>query len=299
MHDSDSQCYNYLLDKCRIPRCTYSHTTNKALIGQWKKARRSSAVSQQALINTKHNSKHNVHFHCFICDNMLANAEHIRRIYNNAVWVNADTLPDNVIPQKEEFNIHKKMKYFEITCKHCNLSVGHYYPALKAYKLLYVKKYKKHYHQMMYMKSVDPNVDINSALSEHTPLMATDHTEGYPDKNHVKPIPKMFQPGKKKTEVRLAKVLGKPNPDELTEQLSNLVVRKLAETLTENEELKQKQAKSEEQLERLTCAICMDNDKNIALQCGHCLCNNCWTSLPTKVCPECRAPITNSNKIYI
>jgi len=49
--------------------------------------------------------------------------------------------------------------------------------------------------------------------------------------------------------------------------------------------------------ERLVCPICMDRDRNIALNCAHTLCDTCALNLID--CPMCRTPITNYNKIII
>jgi E3 ubiquitin-protein ligase RGLG len=46
----------------------------------------------------------------------------------------------------------------------------------------------------------------------------------------------------------------------------------------------------------LTCAICSENNKNIALGCGHLLCEQCVRKV--KSCPFCKRDITSLRRIY-
>ena len=44
------------------------------------------------------------------------------------------------------------------------------------------------------------------------------------------------------------------------------------------------------------CQICMDNEKDVRLECGHCIyCEDCIKKINNPVCPTCRAPI---NRYY-
>jgi len=47
-----------------------------------------------------------------------------------------------------------------------------------------------------------------------------------------------------------------------------------------------------------TCVLCIDQDKNTKLNCGHvCLCSGCAAKL--KECPVCRVPISKRERVYI
>jgi len=55
----------------------------------------------------------------------------------------------------------------------------------------------------------------------------------------------------------------------------------------------------EDQEDIKKCVICMENDKNIALQCGHLFCSKCLDVLPTNECPTCRQKIVAKIKVYL
>ena len=53
-----------------------------------------------------------------------------------------------------------------------------------------------------------------------------------------------------------------------------------------------------ELVSRMTCPICLINEKKIISNCGHMLCNSCNNKLLDNKCAECRIPITTKNIMY-
>ena len=53
--------------------------------------------------------------------------------------------------------------------------------------------------------------------------------------------------------------------------------------------------------EALQCTICVDNRKNVVLNCGHCFCATCYNSLVQyqAPCPNCRLPIISGMRLYL
>ncbi|KAL9651622.1 hypothetical protein ABK040_001567 [Willaertia magna] len=47
----------------------------------------------------------------------------------------------------------------------------------------------------------------------------------------------------------------------------------------------------------LECSICMDSKKEVVLNCGHCLCQEC--SKRSTICPICRTRITKTTRIFL
>jgi len=48
---------------------------------------------------------------------------------------------------------------------------------------------------------------------------------------------------------------------------------------------------------RLLCDICSEKQKDIALGCGHMLCEDCIRKL--SFCPFCKAPIKSAQRVYL
>lgn len=52
-----------------------------------------------------------------------------------------------------------------------------------------------------------------------------------------------------------------------------------------------------------TCAICVENQRDVIFNCGHLVCCNiCATTLQNSgsyICPSCRRPITSQRRVYI
>jgi len=51
-------------------------------------------------------------------------------------------------------------------------------------------------------------------------------------------------------------------------------------------------------VDRIKCPICLENERNIVLNCGHTICSVCAGDSRLINCPECRKPITQRIKMY-
>ena len=53
--------------------------------------------------------------------------------------------------------------------------------------------------------------------------------------------------------------------------------------------------------EAMQCTICLDHQKNVVLNCGHCFCALCYNSLVQyqAPCPNCREPIRQGMRVYL
>jgi hypothetical protein len=49
---------------------------------------------------------------------------------------------------------------------------------------------------------------------------------------------------------------------------------------------------------RIRCSICLTNEKNTRLNCGHLICSECAATPSLQRCPECRTRITSREDIY-
>eukprot|EP01110_Echinostelium_bisporum_P002253 TRINITY_DN1543_c0_g2_i1.p1 TRINITY_DN1543_c0_g2~~TRINITY_DN1543_c0_g2_i1.p1 ORF type:complete len:206 (-),score=18.16 TRINITY_DN1543_c0_g2_i1:175-792(-) len=52
-----------------------------------------------------------------------------------------------------------------------------------------------------------------------------------------------------------------------------------------------------EEKEKFLCPICDENEKNVALGCGHMLCESCTRKV--KLCPFCKTEITYAQRIFL
>lgn len=64
------------------------------------------------------------------------------------------------------------------------------------------------------------------------------------------------------------------------------------------EELEARVAKLERSEAQLTCAVCMEAERQVRFKCGHvCACWACARRLQPKQCPVCRTPFSSFSKV--
>ena len=70
-------------------------------------------------------------------------------------------------------------------------------------------------------------------------------------------------------------------------------------TLRETAMVRDDQAYKDELVNtRIRCSVCLTNEKNTRLNCGHLICSECASNQALTTCPECRARITTREDIF-